>query len=150
MKSALNSNSFAIRTMRKTRNLARKGFTLMEIMIVIVLVGIIATKSYQAMAGAKGKAETTKQVNLTTNIEDAKQRYSYDNVGVGGTTPTFAQLQPYVAVAGGTVSSIGQLADPTLNKVGLPITSWGTYPDGNGAGGTTITWGTLNATPVSN
>lgn len=140
--------------MKKTtsQKLKAAGFTIMELLFVIAIGAIIISAIAPGMNGAKGKAENVKKDNTTKEVEQAKTRYSLDNAGVGGTDTTFALIAPYLNRKGtGTVTAdLSLYADPAQNGVGLPITSWGKFPDSNGQNGTVVVWGTYGATPVSN
>lgn len=55
------------------------GFTLLEVMVVVVILGILATFVVQNLAGAPEKARITKAESDIRTIESALERYKLDN-----------------------------------------------------------------------
>ena len=55
------------------------GFTLLEVMVVVVILGILATIVVQNLAGAPEKARLTKARNDIRTLESALERYKLDN-----------------------------------------------------------------------
>lgn len=57
----------------------QSGFTLLEVMVVVVILGILATFVVQNLAGAPEKARITKAKSDIRTIESALERYKLDN-----------------------------------------------------------------------
>lgn len=75
----------------KRTNVARKGFTLVELLIVMVIIGILASTLMLTMGGGRGKAEATKIVSDLRNLKAAAIMYYSDNgEWPGGSTATDA------------------------------------------------------------
>jgi len=75
----------------KRTNVARKGFTLVELLIVMVIIGILASTLMLTMGGGRGKAEATKIVSDLRNLKAAAIMYYTDNgVWPGDTSATDA------------------------------------------------------------
>ncbi|MBC7078055.1 MAG: type II secretion system protein, partial [Synergistales bacterium] len=63
----------------KRTNVARKGFTLVELLIVMVIIGTLASTLMLTMGGGRGKAEATKIVSDLRNLKAAAIMYYTDN-----------------------------------------------------------------------
>lgn len=71
--------------MQKTRN---QGFTLIEILMVVVIIGALAAMAIPRLAGRSEKAKITiARVDIDANISSALKLYELDN----GTFPTSSQ-----------------------------------------------------------
>ncbi len=55
------------------------GFTLLEVMVVIVILGIMASMVVPRLMGQAGKAKTQKAVSDITKFEQALEMYKLDN-----------------------------------------------------------------------
>lgn len=66
-------------------NKKHKGFTLLEVMVVIVILGILASMVVPNLMGNKDKADQQKAVSDIVALENALDMYKLDN-GVYPTT----------------------------------------------------------------
>lgn len=57
----------------------QRGFTLLEVMVVVVILSILATFVVQNLAGAPEKARITKAESDIKTLESALERYKLDN-----------------------------------------------------------------------
>lgn len=71
----------------KTLNKKQKGFTLLEVMVVIVILGILASFVVPNLLGNKEKADQQKAVTDIVSLENALDMYKLDN----GSYPTTDQ-----------------------------------------------------------
>ncbi len=117
-------------TAMKSRRYNQDGFTLIEIMVVILILGLLATIVVQSLRGAADKAKRTKAQADLAEIKTALDRFYLDN----GFYPTTDQgLQALVAPP-----TSGRQA-PNYETTGyierLPRDPWGTpyfyQSDGN-------------------
>lgn len=81
---------------RATR--ARHGFSLVEIMVVVVIIGLLAALALPAMQRVKRQAISKRYINDARQIRDAAERYAIENGnfppnGIGGLNPL---LQGYI------------------------------------------------------
>jgi prepilin-type N-terminal cleavage/methylation domain-containing protein/prepilin-type processing-associated H-X9-DG protein len=91
------------------KNLPR-AFTLMELLIVIAVIGILATVAYPVFIGTQERAKVTKDMSNLRQIGLATQTYMNDNDGVlpGSLTPAvrwMSQLNPKYLSAWGVLQS---------------------------------------------
>jgi general secretion pathway protein G len=63
----------------KSRRYKQDGFTLIEIMVVILILGLLATIVVQSLRGAADKAKRTKAQADLAEIKTALDRYYLDN-----------------------------------------------------------------------
>jgi prepilin-type N-terminal cleavage/methylation domain-containing protein len=103
------------------RDLVESGFTLIEIMIVIAIIGMLAAIAIPNYVRARGVAEKTACINNLRQIDGAKQQWALENQKVDTDTPTASALAPYLregmpTCPGGGKYSIHALnADPTCS-----------------------------------
>lgn len=98
----------------------QKGFTLIEMLIVITIIGIIVGIGVPALRDAKQKAAQAKIDSVVATVATAKTRYTLDSSDSAITTfngqtdaQKFTSLQPYILVKGVQVASVATLIDGT-------------------------------------
>ncbi len=117
-------------TMVRRRKL-EEGFTLIEIMVVILILGLLATIVVQSLRGATDKAKRTKAQADIAELKTALDRYYLDN----GYYPTTDQsLQALVSQPTGGRIPANYEEGGYVEKV--PLDPWGSpyfyQSDGNG------------------
>ncbi|OYX41239.1 hypothetical protein B7Y94_05345 [Candidatus Saccharibacteria bacterium 32-49-12] len=92
----------------------QKGFTIVELLIVIVVIGILAAISIVAYNNVTQKARDDQRVTDARNIINAAASYQAEN----GTWPTAAQLTSYTTVklSGSAASNINSAAGPITSS----------------------------------
>lgn len=99
----------------KRRRAAQEGFTLIEIMVVILIIGLLATLVVQSLRGSVDRAKRTKAMADISELRTALDRYYIDN----GSYPTTEQgLQSLVDPPGG--QGTGYVAHIPLDPWGHP------------------------------
>ena len=90
-------------------NTSRKaGFTLVEIMIVVAIIGLLAAIAIPNFIHARTPAQMNACINNLRQIDAADQQYALENnLGAADTAPTFAQVAPYLGrgLAGAVVNT---------------------------------------------
>merc|ERR1711907_86010 len=78
---SLNSKlQLAVLNRKKSRNLLEKGFTLVELMIVIVIVGVLSAVALPNFLGQQNKAKITEATSkMGAVLKSAHAEYVYDN-----------------------------------------------------------------------
>ncbi len=103
--------------MRETRLATADGFSLMELLVVLSIMGLLATMVLPHMMGALGKA---KNETTATQIEQISAALDYFKVDNGRYPTTEEGLQALVAAPPGLTSWNG----PYLAKPELPVDGW--------------------------
>lgn len=77
---------------RRTR---AKGFTLVEIMIVVAVIGIMASIALPNFAKARATAQQKACIKNLTVLDQTKQQWGFENKKQATATPTVAQIRAY-------------------------------------------------------
>ena len=94
-----------------SRRKKQEGFTLIEIMVVILILGLLATLVVQSLRGATDKAKRTKAMADIAELKTALDRY-YIDIG------SYPELRPGPECAGHS-SGAGVGRSSGLNRSGL-------------------------------
>jgi type IV pilus assembly protein PilA len=124
---------------RKLRARSNRGFTIVELIVVITVIGFLAALAVGAYNKVVNDAKTTKSLALVNTLSTAKSLFVADpatteaniaafNAGVGNVDTQFALITQYIRVNGAIPTSSANL----LQLSGFP------------AAGVTITLGTVD------
>jgi prepilin-type N-terminal cleavage/methylation domain-containing protein len=72
------------------------AFTLVEIMIVVAIIGMLATISIPNFFRARKRAQATRMLDDLRLIDNAIDRYAVDNSKAGGAPAAWVDIQPYL------------------------------------------------------
>ena len=92
-----------IQTLR-SRN---SGFTLVEIMIVVAIIGLLAAIAVPSFIRARQRAQASTILNEARQLDAAKDQYALENNKTGSVTPGFADLTPYLKTGSKLANSNG-------------------------------------------
>jgi len=80
--------------MKKARR--SRGFTLVEIMIVVAIIGLLATIAIPNFVRARLKAQQSACINNLRQIDGAKQQWALESKSGQNAVPVLANVQPYL------------------------------------------------------
>ena len=123
----------------------RRGFTLVEIMIVVAIIALLASIAVPNFLRARKRSEASRIIEDLRQLDAATDEYAMDNNKTTGMNPTFNDLKAYLK-AGTTLYNTGsdmfgdsygpftvdtviQVPTPAYNALSdvAPISFWSPY-----------------------
>ena len=96
-----NKASFKTVKFTKTKTSRKTGFTLVEIMIVVAIIGLLATIAIPNFVRARLKAQQAACINNLRQIDGAKQEWALEFKMPATATPAATDIAPYMGRATG-------------------------------------------------
>jgi prepilin-type N-terminal cleavage/methylation domain-containing protein len=85
----------------KIRTSKKAGFTLVEIMIVVAIIGLLAAIAIPNFVRARTTSQQNACINNLRQMDGAVQQYALENKLSSGTGYALADLQPYIKLTTG-------------------------------------------------
>jgi prepilin-type N-terminal cleavage/methylation domain-containing protein len=107
----------------------QRGFTLVEIMIVVAIIAILASIAVPSFLRARKRTFATQALSIAKLLEDSKDMYAMENGKGTGFVPNWSDLQPYVKHPDSLYNALSANTNPTdilqhsfvMNAIDVPI-----------------------------
>jgi prepilin-type N-terminal cleavage/methylation domain-containing protein len=105
--------------MKSNSSVSRAGFTLVEIMIVVAIIGLLAAIAIPNFLKARSKAQATACINNLRQLDAAVQQYCMEAGKKSGDVLSYpADISAYIKPVGGAIPRCPANGNYSLNPVG--------------------------------
>jgi prepilin-type N-terminal cleavage/methylation domain-containing protein len=109
----------------KTNKSRKAGFTLVEIMIVVAIIGLLAAIAIPNFVRSRSTAQMNTCINNLRQIDGAKQEWALEKGKQGSDTPSSTDVALYIGRAGTAAAVSSTVFCPVDPSTSFP-TSYGT------------------------
>jgi type IV pilus assembly protein PilA len=118
--------------MPRRRISAERGFTIVELLVVLVLLGILATIVLPSFIGQRAKAQDSEAHQMIRNAQVALQTYETDNDTFDATRAALELIEPAIAEATGGFDVSGDATTYKITERSASGTEFTVERDGSG------------------
>lgn len=151
----MQDDSTRARPMNAARAPARRGFTLIELMIVVAIIGLLGAIAYPAFMGQVRKSRRADAIKALAQVQQAQERYRAGNASYGDMTTlglTSATLVPSgyytINITGNSASGYtatataagAQSSDSACTALSVSLTGGNITYDRTGSGSVRTCW----------
>jgi prepilin-type N-terminal cleavage/methylation domain-containing protein len=118
----------------KTQTSRKSGFTLVEIMIVVAIIGLLAAIAIPNFVRARATSQANACINNLRQMDGAVQQWALENKKQPADTYALTDLYPYIKLAGGTnlppcpAGGTYSVGSCVTNAPVCTLSSLGSYP----------------------